>query len=413
MKILIVGGNPNTTVGSELAIRNIVKILAKKNKVYLFTSLPVFLKNSKGIYFNDVHVLKKTVSFNIVKEAIKNSVSCWMLIYPYLKFNPKGIAYYLIALFYSVLIKCYLKKYDPQIINVHGSLNLQCLPIIDESIKLGIPLIVTMHGVFSLDPSITLDFKKKLEKDVFSKLKNNNSIIIAVSTQVKQQIVNNFNYPPDLITVVGNGVNLDKFHHNPYKKILRENENLPSGKIILIQVGSLIKRKNHIAVLEAINSSNSLKDRLLYIIIGDGPEKDRLMKYCRNNGLNKTNVLFKGSVHNDKISKWYELSDFFILPSTSEGLPLVFLEAIASGLPIITFEDLQGVKDIYKPFLMELIKERTPESISETIIKAMGKNWDQNQISKHAKNYSWNSVVKTYTDCYKNAIFNDTTKKIT
>ena len=99
-----------------------------------------------------------------------------------------------------------------------------------------------------------------------------------------------------------------------------------------------------------------------------------------------------------------KISDFFILPSTSEGLPLVFLEAIAAGIPIITFSDLNGAKDIYKPFCMELIPERSVESIINSVNRAIDRNWDKQQIVDYAKNWDWESVCEKYKSCYNEAI---------
>jgi len=103
----------------------------------------------------------------------------------------------------------------------------------------------------------------------------------------------------------------------------------------------------------------------------------------------------------EKLLDMYHLSDFFILPSTSEGFPLVLLEAMAAGLPIITFKDLGGVSDIYNSEYMELIPERDIESMVVTIKRAINKKWDRKKIMKLSKKWSWDFITRKYYCLYR------------
>ena len=226
-------------------------------------------------------------------------------------------------------------------------------------------------------------------------------MITSVSTKDKTAIIKEFDIHPNFVHVVLNGVDLDRFDRcNTSKDKLREKYNIPLNRKIFRQVATLKKVKNHIAVLKALDSIDTvIRDDILYLVVGNGSEMDTLSKYVKENRLSK-NVLFVGALYDKMLVDMYHLSDFFILPSTSEGLPLVFLEAMAAGLPIITFKELQGVADIYNPDCMELIQERSVNSMVNTIKLVISKNWDREKIKEIAKKYSWDYIGKEYIRIY-------------
>jgi len=265
--------------------------------------------------------------------------------------------------------------------------------------------VATLHSLYTFDKNLELFFNKKLEKDIIVKLVKNDVPITAVSSSIKELCLNNFQVRSDMINVIINGVDFEKFQSVEKSKTkLIAQYSLPQNKLIFLQVGTLSKRKNHIAVLNAfMNIDKNIRKNLLYLVVGTGEEITNLSNFVKVNELGK-HVIFAGRISEEKLIDMYHLSDFFILPSTSEGLPLVFLEALAAGLPIITFDDLQGVKELYHPECMELIHGRSTKDIVEAIYRAMGRNWDKSRIKGHICSISWDSVAKKYIDCYEEII---------
>jgi len=411
MKILIVGGCLRCVSGDSNAIKSIATGLAKTEDVYLFPLLPIFQKEIFGDSSN-FKIIGRKISPEILKYCIKDAVNWFKTFFPYMKFTPRGVAYYFITLFHRGVIERQIKTIRPDIIHLHA-LTIDALPFIEASMNNGIPFVVTAHGLNSLDENIKLYFSRKLEKDILLRLAEHKIPITVVSSSVRDAIVMNFGIHSDAMKVILNGVDLEKFGPQSISKNeLRDRYHIPRDKIMLLQVGTINKRKNHIAVLQAIASMNSsLKEKLLYLIVGDGREKKHLSNFVKEKRLTKY-VLFMGRVPDEKLWDIYQLSDIFILPSTSEGLPLVFLEAIAAGLPIITFSDLEGTTDIYQPYCMELISERSVESIIKSIKHTIDRNWDKQQIVEYANNWSWVPVCEKYKICYNEAIYSIETKKI-
>ncbi|MFA0391999.1 glycosyltransferase family 4 protein [Vibrio splendidus] len=120
--------------------------------------------------------------------------------------------------------------------------------------------------------------------------------------------------------------------------------NLNSGaQKRMIAVGSLHRKKGFDMLISAFASFSKEFDDWELVIIGDGLEKESLANQAFNLGLTDK-ILFPGSVGN--MNEWYESSDMFILSSRSEGFPGVLLEAMASGLPVVSFDCKTGPRDI-------------------------------------------------------------------
>ena len=97
-------------------------------------------------------------------------------------------------------------------------------------------------------------------------------------------------------------------------------------------------------------------------------------------------------------------SDIFVLPSLSEGFPLTILEAMASGLPIVTTR-VRGlpeiVKDAENGFLVE---PKNPGQLADKILLILGDDGLREKIarnnSQRAKQYSWQTVAKNLEEIY-------------
>lgn len=88
----------------------------------------------------------------------------------------------------------------------------------------------------------------------------------------------------------------------------------------------------------------SIHENYIVVMVGSGPEEIELKNEIRKSSIhNKVKML--GNIPNAVIQKYYQISDIFINPTYAEGFPRVLLEAMASGLPIVT-TDAGGIKDI-------------------------------------------------------------------
>lgn len=163
--------------------------------------------------------------------------------------------------------------------------------------------------------------------------------IVAVSNFTRNALINHMDVKLSKITLIYNGVDLDKFFPQPKDGALLQRYGL-SERRVLLTVGRLVERKGVDRTLAALPSVLRRHPDVYYLVVGDGPYRSELERMARQYGVSE-HVIFAGAVADGEIAKHYALSDIFILPNRetadgdTEGFGLVFLEANACGIPVI------------------------------------------------------------------------------
>ena len=131
------------------------------------------------------------------------------------------------------------------------------------------------------------------------------------------------------ITVIPNGVDTERFHP------VAEKQPDPARQTVLF-VGRLNSQKGLDALLSALGRIRDRPPSDFHLVLaGAGPEENRLKEQAGKLGLSNM-VEFRGWIPPERIPGIYREADFLVLPSRDEGMPNVALEAMASGLPVIT-----------------------------------------------------------------------------
>lgn len=102
----------------------------------------------------------------------------------------------------------------------------------------------------------------------------------------------------------------------------------------LIYVGTFHKVKRLDILVEAMAGIQSKRPKTTLLMIGDGPERQKILKRTLELGLER-NVHFQGSVPFDELPEWYLKAKVLVLTSQNEGLPMCMVEAMSCGLPVI------------------------------------------------------------------------------
>lgn len=146
------------------------------------------------------------------------------------------------------------------------------------------------------------------------------------------------------VHVVPTGLNLDKFRSYDTKEVerLRQRFNLSSG-CTLLSVGRLAEEKRTDKLLEYYKRLETEEEDVQLLIVGDGPEKERLQMQAKDMAIR--NLCFTGGVPWDEIQNYYALGDLFVSASKAETQGLTYMEALAAGLPLLVQRDdcLNGV----------------------------------------------------------------------
>lgn len=181
---------------------------------------------------------------------------------------------------------------------------------------------------------------------------------------------------------------------NPVKEV-RLFPNIKKEKIIL-NVGRLVDEKGQKYLLEAFSKLN-LQDWKL-VILGEGPLRKDLENLILTLGLTN-NVVLPGAVNN--VDEWFAKSSIFAFTSISEGFPNALIEAMAAGLPCVSFDCEAGPRDIIKNGINGfLVEERNISELVEKIQSLIDDPILSEKISKNAINvrerYNLNSIGSKY-----------------
>lgn len=134
------------------------------------------------------------------------------------------------------------------------------------------------------------------------------------------------------VTIINNAVELDKFAFNKSRREdLRKELNIENC-FVIGHIGRFMRQKNHIFLLEIFKEVLKKNDNARLLLVGDGKLRKKLEAIVKKEGLGNK-ILFLGI--RDDVAELYSAMDIFVLPSLYEGLPVVGIEAQASGLPFI------------------------------------------------------------------------------
>lgn len=151
----------------------------------------------------------------------------------------------------------------------------------------------------------------------------------------------------------------------------------------IIVVGRLVHLKGYDILLKSLVKVFEKYDFWKLKIVGDGPEKRNLVELSEKLNISK-NVVFKGE-KKDILSEYLE-SDFLVLSSRREGFPMVLLEAMECGLPVVAFDCPTGPKEIIDDGKNGiLVGYLNQEFLSESILKLIENKTMLKQMALNAK----------------------------
>ncbi len=133
-------------------------------------------------------------------------------------------------------------------------------------------------------------------------------------------------------SVVRNGIELDRFRNKQQRGTLRASLKLGRRDYVVGSIGRLDVQKGYVYLLEAVPLVLRVAPQALFMLVGDGPLREELEARALSLGIS-SRVWFAGA--RDDPERMLAAMDLFVLPSLWEGLPLVILEALAAGKPIV------------------------------------------------------------------------------
>lgn len=254
------------------------------------------------------------------------------------------------------------RKHD--VIYLQGSF-LEGIPTILANFFLKKRVVIRIGGIFSWEYSFNKKWTSDLSDDFLQKKQCLKSELLKAIDRFViskcNKVIANSRYTKNLL--ISNGIPEEKIVviYNPVANLtteeLREKKTkkelgLPEKKIILA-IGRLVPWKNFDKLIEF---SKAASDEFLFLIIGNGPEKGRLLSLIQKNNL-KNKIEIRDAIPKNQLSHYYQIADAVVLISSFEGLSHVLLEAMQRNISIIAsgiYPNKEALENYNKKTLIDI-----------------------------------------------------------
>lgn len=211
--------------------------------------------------------------------------------------------------------------------------------------------------------------------------------IIAVSQAGKREFMEEYGLAEQNITIIYNGVDVERFHprnRERYAHKIRESLAIPAGAPVVLFVGTGFRRKGLDRLLR-VWTGQEASDAYV-VIVGD----DAKLSYYRN-VWRHSRIRFAGP--QSRVEEFYAAADVLVLPSVQEAFGNVVLEALASGLPVVTGRALGAVEKLQGALRQGILMDSDgPKELKQKIDWALDpERWPilSQEARRLAERYSW------------------------
>ena len=257
-----------------------------------------------------------------------------------------------------------------------------------------VPYVVSMRGSDVPMFNSRFSFGYKLIRPLIKKIWASASALTANSKGLKELAL--LTDPQINIRIIPNGVDNDEF--SPF---VAE----PGNGTRLLTVARLIDRKGIDYLIKSLSDLKDIIPGISLTIVGSGDKQNELEALVKKRELSES-VKFLGEVPHNELAAIYSSHDVFVLPSFNEGMSNAMLEAMASGLPIVTTAT-GGTSELLNGNAV-IIEKGSSDSIRDalrTIISDKDKLSEMKRLSlERSKDFSWSKTAQEYFNFYDEAI---------
>lgn len=190
------------------------------------------------------------------------------------------------------------------------------------------PVVFTEHGRHFPD------FPRPKRKVANRLLMERRDRVIAVGPSVKVALMEYEGIPDRRIDVILNGIDTDRFTPSTETRAdVRAELGIESDDYLVMMVARLDPIKDHFTAIRACTQAAKTVSNLKLLLVGDGPEREAIEKYITQEGLSHL-VQLLGT--RSDVPRLLSAADTLLLTSVSEGIPLTIIEAMATGLPVVS-----------------------------------------------------------------------------
>jgi glycosyltransferase involved in cell wall biosynthesis len=230
--------------------------------------------------------------------------------------------------------------------------------------------------------------------------------IIVVSNATMKYVLS-LGADPQKISVLHNGVDTDRF--KPLAGIrekMRNKLGISQDAVVVLTVRRLVYKNGIDTLIDSAEIAIKKNPRLVFLVIGKGPDFVEVKARIEQLKIGK-NFRLTGFVSDEDLPFYYNTADFFVLPSKSgEGLPLVALEAMACGLPVVA-TNVGGISEIITKDYGKLVLPDAPDALAETVLEFSHREFSALKTELRTmieQRYSWDKNVEKLVEIYEELI---------
>ncbi len=239
---------------------------------------------------------------------------------------------------------------------------------------------------------------------------NRASKIIAVSHFTKWELTKYYKIPERKIQVIHNGVDIRKFKPAYNKTKIKAELGFKPDDILIVSVGRLYARKGLFTLIESMPVITKRFPKAKFVISGKGQsdEMNKLLSHADKLGV-KDNIVFTGYYPDKKLPKLYQIADVFAFSTFYEHHPFAVLEALSTGLPVVT-TTVGGIPETIdngrNGFLVEPFSERQFADRILYLLEHPQEAYNMGLLARKTveERFDWRIVVKDAIKVYEQAL---------
>jgi glycosyltransferase involved in cell wall biosynthesis len=259
--------------------------------------------------------------------------------------------------------------------------------------KFKIPHVLSILGGDIYDPSKTLSpHKTPMLHFTVKKVMEKSDRVVALSRDIQRRAAEYYSISKQ-IDLIYLGI--------PKPSVIpksREHFGFSPNDILLVTIGRLVPRKSVSTLIKIVAGLENPKIKLL--VVGDGPERGNLEELTKSLDLEKR-ICFSGKVTDEEKFQLLNISDVFVSSSQHEGFGIVFLEAMATGLPVVCYDKGGQADFLQNGRTGYLTPHGSQELLSNNILKLCEDISLKENMRQFNQEYMDNFYVGTCADKYR------------
>lgn len=387
------------TSGHSLMVCTIVNAMAQINEVYIITPNRCTEHN-----YSSIHYCAHTLADIFWSMRPKNMVcGIGTFFRCALPFRIRmAYAYYAVDMGY---LRRQIMTLKPDVVHIHAA-TLRSAEILDICHQLGVPAVVTLHGLNGISDSIGVNqYMVDAERRLLKKAQALDTPVSLISTGVMNRAIIHYQLSGKNMRVILNAKeDVDLKDAITHVAEVKSTWKIDGGKRVIIAVGSVSQRKNQVEIIEAFALlPEELRNGLVLMIVGQERDHGETCAKVAERGL-EDSVRMCGFVDREALCGYYCAASLNVLASIDEGFGLSLVEACQYGVPSVMYGDIDAASDLYSPDAMIKVERRGPQELSSAIAQALERNWNREAIIAHSRKFNISAMVQLYQHFYQDAI---------